>query len=290
MIRLVSPAVRRHPLLVLAVLAPLALAGCKSMGNDVTGSIDPSAAAPPTSAEAGRALAAQWRPRYEADPTDRSAAMNYALVLRAATQYAQAVAVLQNIAMRNPENPRVLAAYGKALADAGRLAEAAEVLAKAHTPDDPDWSVLSAQGSVADELGDHAAAQNYYLAALKIVPDEPSVLSNLGLSYALSKDLAQAERMLRRASTNPRADSRVRQNLALVLALGGKFKEAEDIERYDLSPEDTAANIAAIRAMIAQSNTWNDLRALDHKGQGAPRGGATPIPSAGPARPAVAGK
>ena len=42
--------------------------------------------------------------------------------------------------------------------------------------------------------------------------------------------------------------------------------------------------------MIAQSNTWNDLRALDHKGQGAPRGGATPIPSAGPARPAVAGK
>ena len=82
----------------------------------------------------------------------------------------------------------------------------------------------------------------------------------------------------------------MRQNLALVLALGGKFKEAEDIERYDLSPEDAAANIAAIRAMIAQSNTWNDLRALDHKGQGAPRGGATPIPSAGPARPAVAGK
>ena len=281
--------IRHRPLLVLAVLAPLALAGCKSTGmNDVTGSIDPASPAAPSSEDAGRALAAQWRPRYEADPTNRTAALNYALGLRAATQYAQAVAVLQNIAMRYPDDRRVLSAYGKALADAGRLPEAAEVLAKAHTPDDPDWSVLSAQGSVADEMGDHAAAQNYYLAALKIVPDEPSVLSNLGLSFALAKDLPQAERMLRRAADNPRADARVRQNLALVLALAGKFKEAEDIERRDLSAQDAAANVAAIRAMIAQSNTWNDLRALDRKAPVRSQLGATPIPSAGPARPADA--
>ena len=34
-------------------------------------------------------------------------------------------------------------------------------------------------------MGRHADAQRYYATALRIVPDEPSVLSNLGLSYAI---------------------------------------------------------------------------------------------------------
>ncbi len=53
------------------------------------------------------------------------------------------------------------------------------------------------------------------------------MLSNLGLSYALTKQLPEAEAALREASASPRADARVRQNLALVLALEGKFAEAE---------------------------------------------------------------
>ena len=52
----------------------------------------------------------------------------------------------------------------------------------------------------------HASAQQYYLAALKIVPGEPSVMSNLGLSYALSRHLKEAESVLRNASMNPNAD------------------------------------------------------------------------------------
>jgi len=113
----------------------------------------------------------------------------------------------------------VLGAYGKALADAGRLKEASTVLANAHTPERPNWSILSAQGSVADQLGDHKQAQNYYKAAIRMRPDEPSVMSNLGLSYALNKQLPQAEETLRDAANNPKADMRIRQNLALVLAL-----------------------------------------------------------------------
>ena len=49
-------------------------------------------------------------------------------------------------------------------------------------------------------MGRHDEAQRYYATALRIVPDEPSVLSNLGLSYALSKDLVRAEATLRRAA------------------------------------------------------------------------------------------
>jgi Flp pilus assembly protein TadD len=60
----------------------------------------------------------------------------------------------------------------------------------------------------------------------------------------------------------------VRQNLALVLALEGKFASAEEISRRDLDAKDASANVAAIRHMIAQSNTWKQIQALDSK-QGA---------------------
>ncbi len=49
------------------------------------------------------------------------------------------------------------------------------------------------QGTSLDQFGRHDEARNYYASALKIVPGEPSVLSNLGLSYVLSKDLPKAE-------------------------------------------------------------------------------------------------
>ena len=55
------------------------------------------------------------------------------------------------------------------------------------------------------------------------------MLSNLGLSYMLSQELPKAEETLRHAYGNPRADARVRQNLALVVGLQGRFAEAESI-------------------------------------------------------------
>ena len=88
----------------------------------------------------------------------------------------------------------LLGAYGRALADTGDFNQALDVLGRAHTPDQPDWRILSAQGAVLDQMGRHEEARRYYASALKIVPDEPSVLSNLGLSYALSKDLPQGRR------------------------------------------------------------------------------------------------
>ena len=108
------------------------------------------------------------------------------------------------------------------------------MLGRAHAPERPDWRILSAQGAVADQVGDHPLAQRYYDAALKVAPGEPTVLSNQGLSFALSKRLPEAEQALRQADAHPDADERVRQNLALVLALQGKFGEAEAVLRRDL--------------------------------------------------------
>lgn len=256
-----SPPQRRAGLaasLIVAMVA-LGLGGCKGVGlGDVTGSI--SAGAPPTDPAKLRSHTESLGQRYESRPNDPKTAIAYAKALRAQEQHTQAVAVLQNAASRNPQDIDVLAAYGKALADAGRFREASGVLARAHTPDRPNWSVLSTQGAVADQMGDNKLAQQYYDAALKIAPGEPSILSNLGLSYALAKDLPRAEATLRQAAGHPRADSRMRQNLALVLALQGKYDEAERVSAQDLSPTDAAANVAAIRKMIAESNTWQKIQ------------------------------
>jgi Flp pilus assembly protein TadD len=270
-----------------AVLAvSLALCGCNSV-REMTNSINLGESTDlPRNEGALNRFAEDWGQRYDRNPKDKKTAMTYANALRALGQHAQAVAVLQGLAARNPQDREILGAYGKSLADAGRLKEASTVLANAHTPERPNWSILSAQGSVADQLGEHDQAQNYYKAALRMRPDEPSIMSNLGLSYALNRQLPQAEETLREAASNSKADMRIRQNLALVLALEGKFGEAEDWSRRDLAPIDAAANVASIRKMIAQSNTWRDLQKFDHQAQRRePAKNSTSVAATRPAKP-----
>ncbi|MEP7030543.1 MAG: tetratricopeptide repeat protein [Pseudolabrys sp.] len=236
----------------------LPLAACKTTGSgDTTGSIGGSNT--PRSEGEWRQSLEVWGQRYRDDNTDVPAALNYARALRATEQRSQAVAVLEQATIRNPGNMALLGAYGRALADAGDLNQALDVLGRAHTPDNPDWRILNAQGAVLDQMGRHAEAQRHYSAALKIVPDDPSVLSNLGLSYALMKDLKHAEVTLRRAMAQPNPGPKVRQNLALVVGLRGRFDDAERIARADLPENEAAANVQYLREMLAQQNQWKKL-------------------------------
>ena len=262
---IVSPArIRLAPALLVLCLS-LAAGGCQSGPGDVASSFTTQPPPPIGDQVALRAYAETMAPRYAAHPDDKQIAIYYAAALRGLTQHAQAVAVLQGVAVKHPHDLEVLGAYGKALADAGRLQEAQDVLARSHTPDRPNWTVLSAQGSVADQLGNHQEAQAYYDAALKIMPGQPQVLSNLGLSYALEKRMPQAEATLRQAASQPAADMRVRQNLALVLSLEGKYADAEEVARRDMAPVDAAESVASMKQTIAQSDTWSHVRATPRK-------------------------
>ncbi len=258
MSRLSSCPTALRALLVAAMAAFAApLAGCHDFG-DVTGSI-PSSARQPTDDAKLRAYAVELGKRYDRDPGEKTASIEYARALRALTRYNEAVAVIQTAAIRAPKDFDVLGEYGKALADAGELPQAKDVLGHAYTPDDPRWDVMSVQGTVADRLGDHAMAMQFYHEALKIAPGEPSVLANMGLSLALAKKLPEAEQALRQAVASPKADGRMRGDLALVLALEGKFGDAETVGRADLSPDAARANVEAIRQMIAQNGSLRDL-------------------------------
>ena len=251
--RILRIATMRTLALAALAVAASALCGCHDFG-DVTGSVQASSAAPAGDADL-RSTAESCRLRYEGNPGEKAASIGYARTLRALTRYREAVAVMQTAAVKSPKDEEVLGEYGKALADAGELAQAKDVLTRAYTPDNPRWDIMSVQGAVADQMGDRAGAMQFYRDALKIAPGEPGVLTNMGLSLALAKQLPEAERTLRQAVASPKADARMRGDLALVLALEGKFAEAERVSRTDLSSEAARADVEAIRRMLAATDS-----------------------------------
>ena len=238
------------------VILALGLGSCQTSGlSDITGSID-------EKADTGRASDPRrdvelYQERYRANPKDADAALKYGKALRASGQRAQAVAVLEQATIAHPGNKLLLAAYGRALADNGNFQQAFDVLGRAHSPDDPDWRLLSAQGATLDQLGRYEEARQYYSSALKIVPDQPSVLSNLGLSYVLSKELPKAEETLRRAHGLARDRSARTCQSGAGGWPAGPFADAEKIVKADLPPAEAAANVAQLRQMLSRKDKEN---------------------------------
>jgi Flp pilus assembly protein TadD len=239
----------------LAAGLALTLLGCTTtQPTESTGALGTAAAA--GGGADGRRSADAWGERHRANPGDPDAAILYARALRKNGQRPQAVAVLEQAAIQNPKHRGVLDAFGRALADDGHYTQAVAVLDRAQAPGQPDWRILSVQGAALDQMGRHEEAQRYYGTALRLAPDEPSVLSNLGLSYALSKDLVRAETTLRRAADQPHVDPRVRKNLALVVGLQGRWSEADGIAASGLPPDEGTPHVAHLRQMLALQNGW----------------------------------
>jgi Flp pilus assembly protein TadD len=241
------------------VALAISLGGCQTDMSDVTGSLGDKAEARQSS-DPRRDLNA-YRDRYRANPKDPAVALQYGQALRLTGERSQAVAVLEQAAIANPGNKAVLAGYGRALAANGNFQQAFDVLSQAHSPEDPDWRILSAQGAVLDQMGRYEEARQYYTNALTIAPDEPSVLSNLGLSYLLSKDLAKAEQTLGRALSRDAKNPRVRMNLAVVLGLEGRMPEAENLVRADLPPSDAATRVAELKQLLSKKGASPDKSA-----------------------------
>ncbi|MBY5367103.1 tetratricopeptide repeat protein [Rhizobium leguminosarum] len=248
-----------------ASLLVLALAGCSTTKDRMTTGSVPKLSKPVDEMDATELRSATDRlgQAYEKNPRDPVTGVNYANLLRMNGRDTQALAVMQQVAIANPGDRNVLAAYGKAQAAAGQFQQALDTIGRAQTLDRPDWKLVSAQGAILDQMGRASEARQRYRDALDIQPNEPSILSNLGMSYVLTGDLRTAETYLRSAASQPTADSRVRQNLALVVGLQGRFPEAEQIARRELSPQQADANVAYLRGMLSQPNSWQKLAAKD---------------------------
>jgi len=241
--------------LVLVGVTSLVLSACAANGT-ITRAPDYSA----LSQTAAQSTLSRLAARFEANRKDKVAAINFAAALRAAGQSKQAVAVLEVTLASFRNDPDVDIAYAKALAASGRFDQALNVVNNSIRPETPDWNALSVKGAILDQMGRNQQARAIYTQAITLAPDEAAPEANLGLSYAMTGELGKAETHLRRALTKRGASSLIRQNLALVLGLQGRFDEARAIYRAELSPDQVEANMAYIRTLLTQKNRWDAVK------------------------------
>ncbi len=242
------------------ILSGVALAGCakQSAGLDDSDTLTTGSTAPPSMRET-----AEIGQRWQKNPDDIRLGLSYAGRLKALGQTEQQLRVMKTLADRHPKDQQIVVLYGKQLAEAGQTAQAEGVLAQAiASGGSRDWKTYSALGSVLDQQGKYPAARQNYELALKIAPQQITVLNNLAMSYALEGDLKKAETTLRGASELPagKTEPRIRQNLALVVGLQGRFEEARQIASQDLPADQVEANMAYLQKMLSQPNTWQQLQ------------------------------
>jgi len=201
--------------------------------------------------------------RYKKNPKDKVTIIYYAAALRAAGQAEQAIAVLEAGMTAHKNDVDIRVAYSKALSAGGRFEQALNVIDSSIDPATPDWNALSVKGAILDQTGRNQEARALYQQALLIAPDEAGLYANLGLSYAMTNELTAAEAQLRRAVQMRGASSQIRQNLALVVGLQGRFDECRTLFAAELPDDQVEANLAYIRALLTQQNRWELIKGDD---------------------------
>jgi Flp pilus assembly protein TadD len=237
----------------MAITACLAVGACAQQGAEFSSLADGSAAAdeagPGPGATPAKA-ADYWGKAFSKNPRDAKIALNYARSLKALGEKQRALAVLQEATVFHGNDRNINAEYGKLALDLDQISVAQKLLEAADDPTHPDWKVISARGTALAKEGRYQDAIRFYERAMVLAPDQPSVLNNLALAYAMVGDAGKAEPLLKRAAANSEHDPRVSQNLALVLGLQGKYDEAKLAAARDSSPDVAASNVDYVRRMV----------------------------------------
>jgi Flp pilus assembly protein TadD len=171
-----------------------------------------------------------------------ASAIRQARSLRASGKKAEALELLDKTA-GSGKDPALLAERGLMALELGQVEKAEQLLARAQDPKRPDWRLQSAYGAALSANGRQKEAQQQFAKALTAAPDQPSILNNLALSFALEGNHDAAEKILRQASDRT-GDPQARQNLALILGLKGQVGEATAITVATLPPATAKENVA----------------------------------------------
>jgi Flp pilus assembly protein TadD len=238
------------------ITAALMLGGCQNQSASIDPLTTGSTGTP--SLKETAAVGEKWKK----DPGNVELGLSYASRLKQLGQSQQQLEVLGALASSHPQDGRIQSIYGKELLMAGRIPDSAAALERATASSQADWKTYSALGSAYDQQGRYGEARAQYERALALQPNEMSVLNNMGMSYALEGNLAKAEQILREANGMPGSgqEPRIRQNLALVVGLQGRFEESKQIASQDLPPQQVEENLAYLQHMLSQPNTWQKLK------------------------------
>lgn len=132
-----------------------------------------------------------------------------------------------------PQNQSYRALLGQAYLLSGRFASARDAFgdALALSPNDGRSALSFALAQVAN--GDWTGARQTLDSHAETI-----AVADRGLAIALAGDPASAVELLTAAARAPGADAKTRQNLALSLALAGRWQEARSVAAVDLAPDE----------------------------------------------------
>lgn len=172
------------------------------------------------------AQAAFWSREYELNPGDLESSIKLAAAVRKLGNPQRAVEIAQTSRALYPRDPYLTAEYAAALIASEQAYDAMKPLDEALRQAPGYARLWSLKGAALDQQENYDLARKHYARAMEITPNDPNVMANIGLSFALSGDPQTAEGWLRRAASVPGASKSVRQNLSLILQLQGKEAEA----------------------------------------------------------------
>lgn len=226
------------------------------------------------------AQAAFWMHEYELNPADLESAIKLSAAIRKLGNPQRAAEITQTTRALYPRDPYLAAEYAAALIASERSGDAMEPLDQALSYAPAYGRLWSLKGAALDQQEQYELARKHYTRALDITPNDPGVMANMGLSYALSGDPVTAESWLRRAVAVPGASKSVFQNLALVLQIQGKAEEAEKMARLaqrqsssklpDLNPQPAQTLRSAPTAQSRQSQAQAQPQATTQQQSAAP--------------------
>ncbi|OYY90651.1 MAG: hypothetical protein B7Y45_06815 [Sphingomonas sp. 28-66-16] len=170
--------------------------------------------------------------------TAKMAKMAAAEAARAATALAAhkigAAIDAAELAVRyDPQEASYRALLGHAYLQAGRFASARDAFGDALALSPSDGRVALSLALAQTATGDWTSARKTLDDHAQLVP-----VADLGLAMALAGDPASAVELLTSAARSPGADAKTRQNLALSLALAGRWEEARSVAALDVTPGD----------------------------------------------------
>ena len=134
---------------------------------------------------------------YERDPKDKATGLAFAAALQMTGRNDQSLAVMQQVAIAHPKDRDVLVRLRQGARGRRRPGKGARNRAPRPDAGHPGLAALFGRGRDPRPARPAASRRAPSIARRSTSqPNEPSILSNLGMSYVLANDLASAETYL----------------------------------------------------------------------------------------------
>lgn len=214
--------------------------------------------------------------------------LGYADCLRRIGENDKALAAYDVVLKDAPKNLDAREGRGLTLMAMGKSVDAGRVFSDIMKEDGTRWRTLNALGILFVTKNMIPEAMAYYTEALKMSPDNPAILNNVGLSQAVDRNYARGIQALEQASRLSTGERRkqVDLNLAMVYGVSGDIDTAKDIaSKYlkgpaldnnmglyaHLAKDDALAttylNMALSNSAVFYERAWENLEAVEKTGK-----------------------